>query len=461
MLTPEEMELVPQPSAGTGVIPLEISQSAQKGFPASGPFGLTPFHLRDLLLLENHILRSSKTQYSVSHYESFLSGRYQLPRDDSSTSLAPDPTSLVYYQDAGWMGLMFAADRFRKMGGGEAAEKQLRTILGMLRRVQGPETDAVAVVLDHIGESFSISVISKGPTTFSPRRCGYGGALAALPETDAGKSSEPAADPRPVYRLHLAELLTRLGQLDLARAKLDLAEKELSEAVAISNESANLQYINSLFALYFNSILLETEGQWPQAEKLWQDAVAIRAPLTKSEVYWNALMEMAAFYARHGDFQEAAAVARKAQAATDRVHIMKLTAELPIPYISNRPLTEGQYLGREAREVAMSEILAIATWMGDGPEAATKLLMDPLAYGGGMLDRAVGPERARLLAWVERRVFLHLSMLLDENPSQERIKAAYGLLCKVKGRFLASESYTQLLQKIGPSDQAAALRIWL
>jgi CHAT domain-containing protein/tetratricopeptide (TPR) repeat protein len=446
--TAEEMELVPAPP----------QPAPEKRAVGENPLGRTPFHFRDVFLLEDRLqqIHDSDTKYSPSHDENILSNFFQSPLAHSPAMPPfPDPTNLAYYQDAGWLILMHEADRFGSMGGFEVAEKRLRLILGMLRKVQGPETDAVAMMLDHIGELYLDKRDFRGAydiltEALKVRRS----TLAALPKPQAGTSPVAATDPRTVYRLHLAELLTRLGQLDLAREEWDLAAKELGEAVAISNEPANLPYLNGLYALYFQSALLERRGLWQQAEALWRDAVALRAPLATSEAYWNALREMAAFYARHGDFHAAAATARTVQEGTAG---KKLTPELPIPYLSNWPRAQ-QSLYRRESNIAMSEILAVDTWRSDGPEAAAKLLEDPLRgpSGGQILDYAAGSERAQLLAWLERRTFLHLSVLLDGDPSQERVEAAYDLLCKVKGRFLASESYMHRVFEAERGDPSAA-----
>jgi CHAT domain-containing protein/tetratricopeptide (TPR) repeat protein len=336
------------------------------------------------------------------------------------------------------MEVVSEADRFWAMGGFEVAEKRFRLVLGMLRKVHGPDSNAVAMMLDHIGEFYLDERDFAGAyATFTEALQVRRKTLAAITAPPTGTVATAESDTRSTYRLHLAELLTRLGQMDLSRGALDAAARELAEAVAIGNEPAHRNYVNSLFAVYFQSVLWERQGKRQEAEALWRDAIALRAPLGDSVAFWSAQNELAFFQARNGDFRAAAETARKiATEAADK----RLTSEEEAPYTSNRPYTD-QSLYLLESSTALNEILAIDAWRSAGPEAAVKLLWEPIDRRSYLiLDSGSASERARLLTWFERRVFLHLSMLLDGDPSPEHVKAAYELLCKIKSRYLATET---------------------
>ena len=195
--------------------------------------------------------------------------------------------------------------------------------------------------------------------------------------------------------------------------------------------------MTGLYAIYFQSLVLERQSKWQQAEDLWKDAVKLRETLMLSDNYWDAVKEFAAFYARHGDFHQAATLAAQAEAGTTG---KTLRPEAAVPtQIDSRPriATHSQY--RIESDAAMKEILAIDKWQTDGPDAAAPLLPDLMKSENGFgLDAGSDSDRAQLLTWFERRVFLHMSILLDGNPSQDRVNKAYELLSNVKGRFFAA-----------------------
>src|SRR5262249_50035598 len=146
-------------------------------------------------------------------------------------------------------------------------------------------------------------------------------ALATFREALAGRRTLGTNRP------HLAELLTRLGQLDLARGDLAAAAAELAEAQAIGVEPAHIRYASGLYASYFLSLALERQGRWSDAGALWQAAVAAREPGALG--YWNAMKEQAACYARAGDLARAAAIARQVVAGAAG---KRLAPELPAPH---------------------------------------------------------------------------------------------------------------------------------
>jgi CHAT domain-containing protein/tetratricopeptide (TPR) repeat protein len=397
--------------------------------------GQSPFRFRDAYLLESKILSKRET-YDPNHSEAWISRMdpgLANPQARQYSQQRDDPTT---YRDATWVSYMEDSDRYRQMGGLELAEKQYIEILTMLRKEQGPSSSDVAYMLDHLGEFYleerkfdeayktfseALEVRRSSLDTFTcpvvPRRV-----------TVASSRSLRAC------RLHLSDLLTRLGQLDIGKGDLASANKKLSEAVAIVNEKDNLGDNNGLYAIYFRSLALEQQSNWREAEDLWKEAVKLRESMSGSANYWDAQKEMAAFYARHGDFRSAAEIASRVQVETAG----KLQWLMPgsTQLLDNRPRyeTSSQYAAES--NTAMNEILAVDAWQTKGPEAAAALLQDPI-YAPFIFKRGSDSERTQLLAWFANRIYLHMSILLDGNPSQDRIDEAYTLLSKIKGRYLA------------------------
>ena len=187
------------------------------------------------------------------------------------------------------------------------------------------------------------------------------------------------------------------------------------------------------------SLLLEGGGLWQDADALWQDAFKARERFPRTAAYTSAQREQAAFYARHGDFRRGAAIARAVQIGAASVSQADLEAyeRDPKRRTDSPPRPSSDFYGGES-EVAMSELVALDTWRTAGPESAVNLLEDPLLTARGVWDHGSEAARAELLDWLERRVALHMSILLDGEPTPQRIEAAYEMLSEVKGRYLGS-----------------------
>jgi CHAT domain-containing protein len=220
------------------------------------------------------------------------------------------------------------------------------------------------------------------------------------------------------------------------------ANQRLTDAVSIFNEKMFLPFVGGLYAEYFDSMLLEKQQKWQQAEDLWNNAVKVREPLIAGDPYWNALKEQAAFYARRGDFHTAAQIAQKVHDATAG---KTMRPEAAMPYLDSRPRAvenQPQYsLYTLESNIAMSEILAMDKWRTADADAAAPLLMDLVQRDNrNALDLGGDAERTELLAWFEQRAFLHMSILLDGEPSTDRVAKAYDALAELKGRYLATIS---------------------
>lgn len=423
----------------------------------------SPFEFRELWLIEHRIeVTRSGEEYDPNHSEQLLSSEGPGP----ATQFLVDRNDPNIYRTERWKDLLEQTDRYRRMGGLELARREYIDMLSGLRQAQGPDADDVALLLDHIGE-FYLEV-----RDFSAAYQSFSGALdirrrniAALPPaTIASAPNTPGFVQYHTLRLHTGDLLTRLGQLDLARGDLDRASQHLSEAVAIANEPVHQRFVFGLYAIYFQSLALERQQKWQEAEKLWQDAASAREKLFASEPYWNAQKEMAAFYARKGDFHAAAALAQKVK---DGIAGKQLRPELPMPYLDSRPravINQPQnslYLLES--NTAMNEILAIDKWRTAGPEAAAPLLNDLVVPTNRYpLDRGSDSERTQMLAWFEHRAFLHMSVLLDGQPAQDRIDKAWATISEIKGRYLsaitgATRDYEQ--SRANPQNQLAQFAI--
>jgi CHAT domain-containing protein/tetratricopeptide (TPR) repeat protein len=400
--------------------------------------GQSPFRFRDAYLLESRIA-SRKAAYDPNHSEELISRMdpglanpdarlYRQRRDDPTT-----------YQGAAWVDYVNDTDLYRQMGSLDLAEKQYTEVLNMLRKAQGPSSSDVALMLDHLGEFYlEERRFDQAYQTFSEavevRRSSLNTFTCPVVPQQVSLLSNRSLR---ACRLHLSDLLTRLGQLDIGKGDLASANKKLSEAVAIVNESDNLRDNNGLYAIYFRSLALEHQSNWREAEDLWLEAVKLREVMRDSANYWDAQKEIAAFYARHGDFRSAAAIAARVQVETAGKQQWLLPGHTQLLDNRRRYEISRQY-GIES-DTAMNEILAVDAWQTKGPEAAASLLKDP-TYESFIFKRGSDSERTQLLGWFAKRIYLHMSILLDGNPSQDRIDEAYTLLSKVKGRYLASIS---------------------
>jgi hypothetical protein len=234
--------------------------------------------------------------------------------------------------------------------------------------------------------------------------------------------------------------------MDLARGDLAQGESKLKEAVEINNTPGNLHYINRIDSAYFLSLLLEKQEKWLEAEQIWKQAIESRIRVGE-EAYWEVMKEYAAFLARRGDFHSAGQIVGQVITGTSG-KLLKI--EAPAPYwVDSRGRTDRSLLFRGApsgralyyeseSDHAMAEILAIDRWMKDGPAAAASLVRSPIDAGNEfLLTRGSDADLLRLYSWFEKKIFLQMSILLDDRPTPERVAKAYTVLSTVKGRYLA------------------------
>lgn len=202
---------------------------------------------------------------------------------------------------------------------------------------------------------------------------------------------------------------------------------------------------DGLHAIYFQSLLLEKQNKWQDAEALWQQGAKVREKMTVSDPYWDLLKETAAFYARKGDYRAASEIVKRVQTETAGKQLRPVLG-LPGSLEARQVGAPRDYLVaayKSESDFAMAEILAMDRWLTADPDAAAPFLATR-DLGAAMntesffVDRGSDPQRARWLEFATQRAFLQMSILLDGNPEPERIVQAYVALQPVKGRYLDS-----------------------
>ncbi len=407
-----------------------------------------PFDFREVYLLERMIAKRGQAKpYDPNHTEETQSRTFYGLANPQLKNFSDRRHDLQTYAGFGWTRYVAETDGYREMGGLQLAEMQYLEILGFLRKAQGPTASDVSLMLDHLAEFYlEERNFAKAYESFTQalevRRKSLNTSTcpATLP---AGGTPESIMSPQ-ACRLHLSDLLTRLAQMDLGKGDVKQAEIMLSEAVGIVNEVQNLRYTDGLSAIYFLSISLERQSRWKEAESLWTTSIKLREGLTGTAAYWDAEREMAAFHARHADFQAGAQIAARVLASNQARVARPQTYHTPL---DNRPnASYEQY--RALSDLAMNEIIAMDTWQTAGTETASSLLKDiGASENQTLLTLASDAELTEILAWLAKRVYLHMSILLDGEPTQARIDRAYTLLSEVKGSYLAtSGQVSQLVQ---------------
>ena len=407
---------------------------------ASLVFAQSPFQFREAVILESHMWHSGEN-YSASHGQ--MSGR---EGPSPSNQMIPDAHDPAVYRSTRWLGLLSETDGYRRNGALVLAEKQYLDLLSKLREAQGPKAIDVGWMLDRLGEFYlDAHDFDKAYQYYSDasgvRRSNVQ-ELGSIPQQAALLVT---------CRSHLVKLLVALGRLDAAKGNFARANQELAEAVEIANQLVRLQ--DGLNAVYFQSQVLEQQGNWRDAEAVWKNALMVREKMTLSAPYWDLMTEMAAFYARRGDYHAAAGLAMRVQSEA-RGKALKPSLPIPDSLESRQGISDdgGLWTGlyNSESDVAMGEILAMDRWHTEGADAAAPLfaapnLSTPSREANILFTRGSGARRARWYAFLSQRAFLHMSVLLDEAPSPERIKSAYQTLQPVKGRYLDSMAETMRL----------------
>src|SRR5208283_295191 len=201
-------------------------------------------------------------EYDPNHSEQGLA----LEGPSQTNQFLPDRNDPNIYRSERWKELLDDTDRYRRMGGLELAEKQYFDIADKLRQAQGPASNDLALMLDHIGEFYlELREFDKAHAELEAALKVRQATIAALPAAITDANGHPAM-PLAAYRLHLADLEARLGQMDLAKGDFASANQRLGEAVEIFNEKMFLPFVGGLYAVYFNSLLFERQQKWQQAE---------------------------------------------------------------------------------------------------------------------------------------------------------------------------------------------------
>lgn len=391
----------------------------------------SPFQFREAALLEGRMFRSG-AEYTTGHEQ--IVGRIA---PSPAMQFIPDPNDPNVYTSARWLGLLNETDQYRRRGALRLAERQYLDLLAKLRKYQGAESVDVGWMLDHLGEFYlSVHDFEKARQYFSDA------IVVRKANLQSAESSKQEKELAVTCQAHLIKLQLMVGRLDMGKGDLAQAEQELGEAVAGANKLVRLDY--GLHAIYFDSLLLEKQGRWQEAEAVWQQATSVRQKMTISDPYWDLMKEMAAFYARKGDYNTAADLVQRIQTATagKRLRpVLSIPNSLASRQEADDELQRWQAFYPQESEFAMAEILAVNRWITDGPEAAASMLVaKPMIRlpESDSIDAGSDAERARLLAFMTRRAWLNMSILLDGNPTPQRTNQAFKALQAVQGRYLDS-----------------------
>jgi tetratricopeptide (TPR) repeat protein len=257
-------------------------------------------------------------EYDPNHSEQLMSMMAPSLATPMLQDILNDPRS---YQGQGWVNVVQQADKYRQMGGMDLAEKQYLVIVANLRKVRGPASNDLSLALDHLAEFYlDERRFDDAYKTFSEAVEVQRHALDAMKPTQTIIPPTPAVQQAAAAarnaQIHLSDLLTRLGQLDFAKKDYASAGKRFAEAVTIVNMPENIRYTDGLYAIYFQSRVWEQQGNWKAADDLWHAAAKAREAIDTTRVYWDVQREMAAFYARHGDFQTAAGIVQNITTGT-------------------------------------------------------------------------------------------------------------------------------------------------
>lgn len=426
----------------------------------------SPFQFREAAMLEARMMPNRGGFTDLTHFEENLNsvtptwvqnGDCMIPGcQGPDGKYVLDLDNLILYQSDRWVNLMVQVDTSRDQGAFAVAGPVYERMVSMLKKARGENSSAVALMLDHLAEYYlEARNFDQAYQAFQDAIAVRRAMLKGLPARDPDAMYDAHDQDRLESTMHLADLLTRIGQVELGKGDLLHAEQHLAEAVSICNQKANIQYLGSIYAVYFDSLTLEREGKWKQAEDLWQQSVKLRETMPQNIVYWDSLKEIAAFYARRGDFHTAAQIAQKVQAGEKS---QQLQPPQRMPYlIDSRPLRDrnGKFhiCYTNESEAAMKEIESIDKWQTDGSAAASTLLPELFTvYTRPLLEEGSDAERAQLIAWFERRVFLHLSVLLDGQPTQDQVDKAFTLIGNVQGQYLATIAEATAIAESGRNN---------
>ena len=172
----------------------------------------SPFRFREGYLLENRIFYGRiGSEYDQFHRETGLSTM----GPSLSQQFIADSRDDRTYSTNRWLEILSNTDKYRRMGGLELAEKQYLDILNMLRKVRGPADDAVCLMLDHLGEFYlETRNFDRAHEVLTEAIQARRNNIQALNPDATGAAT------RVIFRSHLADMLTRVGQIDLAKGDL-------------------------------------------------------------------------------------------------------------------------------------------------------------------------------------------------------------------------------------------------
>lgn len=367
-----------------------------------------PFQYREAMAWNERRFFQSRTEFDPSQPVKMLYGGADQQRAFAAKVEERDPaTKLIRSWE--WM----------NTGRLTYAMQKLRVLVPGLRQAGAAEKKHLALALQLLGEGHLM--------------------LGALPEArnffaDGVATLKDSTPPDPGDQPQLADLLTRLGQVDVDLGQTQRGAASLTEAGALDRAPSMICLADRLDASYELSLVLETQGRWGEAEKLWDTEVAARAGAA-CQADLLARLERASFLARKGDVDAAAEEARA---------LLKLPVRPPFPFPRYWLVTTevGQDVSlapkvfpllRQAMWTTLLQRIVIAQeWKYRAPSGHYFAGICGIYEESPQFD----PDSLALNVWRRSCVDLQLSMLLEGSPDPASVAHAYRELQSVRARYV-------------------------
>jgi CHAT domain-containing protein/tetratricopeptide (TPR) repeat protein len=377
-----------------------------------------PFQYREAMAWNERRFFYSRTEYVADPPQEIIYGPNEQMRARAAEIERNDPASLLV-RYARWM----------QTGRLTYAVQGLRQLLGQMRQPNSRSSHLLPMTLHLLGEAH----LMLGALPLARGYFADAASLLRAPAQAPASTTEAAADDR---RLHLADMLTRQGEVEAARASPTTAIAFLSEAAALNRAAPALCFDGRLDASYQLSLVLEAQERWDEAEKLWTDEVAARTG-TGCGAEDIALVEMASFLARKGDIVAAAAQAR---ALLQRQRAPRTQLRLPAYWLVETALQRTVNLAPDAfpavREAMVTTLLRrivlAAEWKVEPPSERHRIGICGVYETVPQFDA----DSLALNAWWRNCIDLQLSIGLDGTPDTRAVEQAYQALQSVRARYV-------------------------
>lgn len=319
-----------------------------------------------------------------------------------------DPATLVV-KYANWM----------STGRLSYALQGLNGVLAMLRSPQAPGRVLLPLVHQLLGEgSLMLGDLPQAQVHF--------GNAEVLLQTAAVEVGEG--------RAQLADVQLRLGEIDLARNRMQDGIARLSGVVAANRAPALACLDGRLDASYALSLALEEQGRWEDAARLWADDLAARAG-SACRAEDLARLEQASFSARKGDIAGAAQAARALlqrplRWSTRPAAYWTVTTSMGASFNLAPPVFPQV---REAMTTTLLQrIVMTDEWRYRPPSERVRIGICGVYEETPQFDA----DTLALNGWWRSCVDLQLSILLEGTPDGTALAHAYRELQSVRARYV-------------------------